>query len=147
MTIDLSTAHWRAVIPGEPATQAESRTLVMMRDATTRKLRPQLVMSEAARGWLARALFLLAERRPLEPFDRPLRMDCTIFYASERSMLDAALVMEALQSARVVAHARLLREIHLHHAVDRAVPRTEVALSVRRSIPSHPHQPSDEVKP
>ena len=57
----------------------------------------------------------------------PIAMTAHIYYASERPDLDPSLILDALQS-RVYANDRAVREMHLHHHIDRERPRAEITL-------------------
>jgi Holliday junction resolvase RusA-like endonuclease len=57
----------------------------------------------------------------------PIAMTAHIFYATERPDLDPSLILDALQG-RVYANDRAVREMHLHHHIDRERPRAEITL-------------------
>ncbi|MEK7125078.1 MAG: hypothetical protein AAB864_01650 [Patescibacteria group bacterium] len=54
-----------------------------------------------------------------------LRVTARVFYASERPDLDLSVLWDSLQG-KIYTNDRQLREMHLHHAVDKLNPRTEL---------------------
>lgn len=105
------------VIPGEPASKANSRQLVQI------KGRPAIIKSAKARAY-AHAAVLHLRTLGLEPFARPVKVTMRIFYRTQRPDLDASVVLDALQGHAYV-NDRQVRELHLYHAIDAENPRTE----------------------
>lgn len=116
---------WSGTIEGEPASKANSRRLV--------RLRGRLVPIKSAKA-IAYERSVAAQIAPL-PYDQRLRgalaMHCRIYYASERPDLDPSLILDGLQG-RIYDNDRQVREMHLHHHIDRARPRAEIYLTELR---------------
>lgn len=131
-------------ILGEPASKANSRKV-----ATFGNLPPMLIKSDKARGYEKAAL---AQIPPIARvrLTGPIRITMRIFYASERPDLDESLILDILQDrwqsekkdkmtgvvirerkliqAGVYQNDRQVREKHIHHAIDRKNPRTEIVV-------------------
>lgn len=118
---------WSCMIPAEPASKANSREMVWRIARDGRKYLAS-IKSEKARSFAEIAAAVLALQRPPQPFEMDLVMECRIFYASRRPDLDASIIMDALQAARVIKNDRQLREIHLWGDVDKGRPRALVML-------------------
>lgn len=111
-------------ILGEPASKANSRKLVRFGG------RPAFIKSDKARAYAQAVAMQVPILDPL--LEGELRVDCTIFYASERPDLDPSVIWDALQG-RVFRNDRQLREQHLFHEIDRHRPRAEITITERRS--------------
>lgn len=111
-------------ILGEPASKANSRKIVRFGK------RMASIKSDKARAYVE----AVAAQVPVltNLLEGELRVDCTIYYASERPDLDPSALWDALQG-RVYKNDRQLREQHLHHRIDRQRPRVEVTFTERRS--------------
>ena len=100
------------------------------RQLVWRGKRPAFIKSPKARRYVRKAVLQILP--PARPFDQPVRLDATIFYASERPDLDESLIMDVLQAAGVVKNDRLIREKHIAHAIDRDRPRAEIRIEPRK---------------
>lgn len=107
------------MIEGEPASKANSRRVVR-RGKFTRVIKSQKALDYVAQ--------LRAQIAPLPP-ERMLRgrlaLTAHVYYASNRPDLDISLILDALQGL-VYTNDRQVREMHLHHHIDRAQPRTRL---------------------
>ena len=121
---------WAAVIEGEPASKANSRRQVPRRTKTGRIFIAS-IKSAKALSFSECAVQTLALRRPKQPFECDLIMECRIWYASRRPDLDASLVEDSLQRAGIIFDDRQLREKHLYWGLDRDRPRVLVVLTRR----------------
>lgn len=110
-------------ILGEPCSKANSRRLVNFGE------RPASIKSAKALAWVKSAQSQLP-RLP-ELLDGRLRVDMTIYYASERPDLDESLVLDVMQGY-IYRNDRAVREKHIVHAIDKSNPRTEVVV---RQVP------------
>lgn len=133
----------RLTILGQPASKANSRQIVTVRD------QPRVIKSPEARAYME------AARRQIPPAARvrlqgPVTFTAHLFYASELPDLDESLVLDALQDVwssvrlrggtkeRVLVQAgvyrndRQVREKHVYHHVDRARPRAEILIEPRQ---------------
>lgn len=132
---------------GEPASKANSRKIVTIRG------RSSIIKSEEARNFEKHAL------RQIPPKARvrlacPVRVTLRIFYASERPDLDESVVLDVLQSrfdkvkipgqeelAKVLIQAgvyendRQVREKHVFHGIDKAMPRVEIRVEPLHQVP------------
>lgn len=127
----------RLTILGEPASKANSR-----REALNPKTGRRMVIKSAkALSWQESALMQIPPAARVG-FDKPVRVDMRIYYASERPDLDESLILDCLQdqwtringkryiSQRGVYHNdRQVREKHIYHAIDKANPRTVIQVS------------------
>lgn len=113
---------WSAVIEGEPASKANSRRVVR-RGRFTRVIKSQKALDYVAQ--------LRKQIKPL-PENEMLRgrlcLTAHVFYASNRPDLDISLILDALQGI-VYTNDRQVREMHLHHHIDRAQPRTRLHIA------------------
>jgi Holliday junction resolvase RusA-like endonuclease len=114
------------IILGEPASKANSRRLVRFGK------RVASIKSDKARAYVDAVIAQVPVLNPL--MEGELRVDCTIYYASERPDLDPSCLWDALQG-RVYKNDRQLREQHLYHQIDRERPRAEVTFTERRGAP------------
>lgn len=111
-------------ILGEPASKANSRKLVRFGN------RPASIRSDKARAYADAVAMQVPILDPL--MEGELRVECTIYYASQRPDLDPSIIWDALQG-RVYSNDRQLREQHLFHEIDRHRPRAEITITERRS--------------
>lgn len=111
-------------ILGEPASKANSRKLVRFGN------RPASIRSDKARAYADAVAMQVPILDPL--MEGELRVECTIYYASQRPDLDPSIIWDALQG-RVYKNDRQLREQHLFHEIDRHRPRAEITITERRS--------------
>jgi Holliday junction resolvase RusA-like endonuclease len=124
----------RFTILGEPASKANSRQIVTIKD------RPSVIKSKKARDYEHDALRQIppAARQRLEG---PVRVTLRIFYATERPDLDESIVLDVLQDRwatnkavgtrhlaqpGVYRNDRQVREKHVFHGIDRRNPRAEI---------------------
>jgi Holliday junction resolvase RusA-like endonuclease len=110
---------WSAVIEGEPASKANSRRVVR-RGRFTR-----VIKSEKALSYVAQLREQIAPLPPERMLRGRLCLTAYVFYASNRPDLDISLILDALQGL-VYTNDRQVREMHLHHHIDRAQPRTRL---------------------
>lgn len=134
------------VIHGEAASKSNSRRLVpdRTRDPLTGNARggQRVIKSAKALAFEQAALKQIPPRCRVR-LDVPVRVSLRMVYRTERPDMDPALVLDCLQdrwvrlppgSARgpelahrgVVTNDRLVRELHVFHAIDRRDPRVEV---------------------
>ncbi len=115
---------WAAVIPGEPASKANSRRLVR------RGKRTISIKSEKAQKYQDDALRHIARHaRPVEQFLGPVEVIADVYYASDRPDLDPSLIFDILQAAQVYKNDRQVRRQFVQKFIDRDRPRT--VLTVR----------------
>lgn len=134
----------RFVIHGEPASKANQRQLVM------RGKKPMLIKSEKALAYEAAAIRQVPPKCRLR-LEGPVRFTARIFYASERPDLDESVLLDCLQDmwttvrvpaaggginevrqlvqAGVYRNDRQVRERHVFHGIDRAMPRAEIEIA------------------
>jgi Holliday junction resolvase RusA-like endonuclease len=124
-------------ILGEPASKANSRKLVTLRN------RPAFIKSEKARDFEVMAqLQIPASARVM--LEGELKATIRIFYASERPDLDESVVLDVLQAKfqgkgkqracvrrGVYLNDRKVRERHVYHGIDRKNPRVEIEIEPR----------------
>lgn len=125
------------VIHGEPVSKANSRQLV------TVKGRPRFIKSKKGLAYAK----LVAQQCPNldPPFDVPVRLTATLYYASRRPDLDESLLLDGLQSqyariahknnneracvrAGVYRNDRQVKEKHIFWGLDKNNPRAEVCV-------------------
>lgn len=106
-------------ILGEPCSKANSRRLVNFGD------RPASIKSAKALAWVKSAQKQLPRLPQL--LTGRLRVDMTIYYASERPDLDESLVLDVMQGY-IYKNDRAVREKHVRHAIDKANPRAEIVV-------------------
>lgn len=63
-----------------------------------------------------------------KPFTVPVAVEMTIFYPDRRQDLDPSLILDVMQKAGVYQNDRLVHEMHLFRAIDKANPRAEIAI-------------------
>ena len=113
--------RWHGVIEGEPASKANSRQIVKIGG------RLRVIKSLKARRYVAEVARQVTPLPEGQQLRAPIAMTAHIYYASERPDLDPSLILDALQG-RVYANDRAVREMHLHHRIDRERPRAEITL-------------------
>ena len=106
---------------GEPASKANSRQLV----TNPRTGKAMFIKSAKARKYVRDVEHQVPVHKPL--LLGPLIARITIYYATERPDLDESLILDALQK-RVYLNDRQVREKHVYHAIDRAMPRAEIEI-------------------
>lgn len=110
-------------ILGEPASKANARRLVQIHG------RMVSIKSAKALDYEKYALLQLATQlKKHKPFDKPVGVEITIYYASQRPDLDASLIFDIMQKAGVYVNDRLVREQHLFHAIDKLNPRSDILI-------------------
>ena len=131
-------SHDRAVrftILGEPASGKNRRRIVTDRMS----LKPRSIKSAKALNYFHTAALQVPNLA--EPFDVPVKVTITIYYANERSDLDEAVLLDAMQStsigsgkkkiivrSAVYTNDRLVRWKDIRHAIDAENPRAEVCV-------------------
>ena len=113
---------WTAVIEGEPASKANSRRVVRRGKFT------RVIKSEKALDYVARLREQIAPLPPERMLRGRLALTAHVYYASNRPDLDISLILDALQGL-VYQNDRQVREMHLHHRIDRAHPRTRLHIA------------------
>lgn len=116
----------RLTVLGEPASKANSRRLVRFGGRTA------FIKSQKALAY-ADAFYRQVPLREV-PLEGELRVDINIHYASHRPDLDASLILDLLQQRGVYRNDRQVRELHLHHFIDRQNPRAEIAIKPRELL-------------
>lgn len=119
---------------GEPVSKANSRELVTIGG------RPAFIKSKKALAYERDALLQIPGRARLM-LQGPVRVTLRLFYASERPDLDESIVLDVLQARYrqrrpgqprtliqrgVYVNDRQVREKHVYHAIDKAMPRAEI---------------------
>lgn len=119
---------------GEPVSKANSRELVTIAG------RPAFIKSKKALAYERDALLQIPVRARLM-LQGPVRVTLRLFYASERPDLDESIVLDVLQARYqqrragqprtmiqrgVYVNDRQVREKHIYHAIDKAMPRAEI---------------------
>ena len=122
-------------ILGEPASKANQRKIVQIAG------RPAVIKSEKARAYERDALAQIPPRARLQ-LEGPVAVTMRIWYATQRPDLDASVILDVLQDryrkagdgSRVliqrglIRNDRQVRELHLHHGIDRKNPRAEITV-------------------
>ena len=126
----------RFTIIGEPASKANSRKIVM------KGKRPGIIKSDKAREY-ERSALLQIPTEAKQMLQGKVRVSIVIYYANERSDLDASVILDVLQAKlghnvrtkeRVVIRKgvylndRQVREMHFYHEIDRKNPRAEICV-------------------
>jgi len=119
---------------GEPVSKANSRELVTIAG------RPAFIKSKKALAYERDARLQIPVRVRLM-LQGPVRVTLRLFYASERPDLDESIVLDVLQARYqrptktdkrvliqrgVYVNDRQVREKHVFHAIDKAMPRAEI---------------------
>lgn len=107
---------------GEPASKANSRRLV------SRGGKPLFIKSAKALSYADAFRLQIPTLDPM--LIGELRLDCWIYYASQRPDLDESLILDLLQG-KIYANDRQVRERHTYHYIDRQNPRTVILLRGR----------------
>ena len=110
---------WSATIEGEPASKANSRRIV--RRGKFRRV----IKSQKALDYVQQLRAQIAPLPESEMLRGRLCLTAHVFYQSNRPDLDISLILDALQGV-VYQNDRQVREMHLHHHIDRAQPRTRL---------------------
>lgn len=113
---------WSATIEGEPAAKANSRRVVRRGKFT------RVIKSQKALDYVAQLREQIAPLPPEKMLRGRLTLTAHVFYASHRPDLDISLILDALQGV-VYTNDRQVREMHLHHHIDRAQPRTRLHIA------------------
>lgn len=113
---------WSATIEGEPASKANSRRVVR-RGRFTR-----VIKSQKALDYVAQLREQIAPLPPEKMLRGRLCLTAHVFYVSNRPDLDISLILDALQGI-VYLNDRQVREMHLHHHIDRVQPRTRLHIA------------------
>lgn len=113
---------WTGTILGEPASKSNSRRMVRIGGVV------RFIKSVKALNY---ERLIGSQIAPL-PEDKRLRgrlaMTAHIYYATNRPDLDPSLILDGLQG-RIYDNDRQVREMHIHHHIDRARPRAEIYLT------------------
>lgn len=129
----------RFTIRGEPASKANSRSIVTIND------RPSSIKSAKARSFEAIAMLQIPPHAK-QMLAGPVAVDLRIWYASNRPDLDESVVLDVLQTkftgtgnkrklvrAGVYMNDRQVFEKHVFKGIDPKNPRVEI--SVRSCVP------------
>ena len=113
------------VIYGEPCSKANSRLLVWHGATKT----PRFIKSKKALGYEGD----FKKQCPVfgAPLEYELAVTLNIFYRTQRPDLDESLILDLLQKCGVIRNDRLVREKHIYHAIDKAMPRTHIKIARR----------------
>ena len=119
---------------GEPCSKANSRELVTIGG------RPAFIKSKKALAYERDALLQIPALARLM-LQGPVRVTLRLFYVTERPDLDESIVLDVLQARYkkakngmprvmvqrgVFVNDRQVREKHVFHAIDKALPRAEI---------------------
>jgi Holliday junction resolvase RusA-like endonuclease len=116
-------------IYGEPASKSNSRKLVTI--GRGKFARPRIIKSAKALLYvesLREQADAIWRKRELPMLTGRLRLEATIYYASERPDLDGSLILDGLQGI-AFKNDRQVREQVWTHRVDRVMPRAEITLA------------------
>jgi len=107
------------IIFGEPASKANSRRVVRIAGQS------RLIKSSKA---LAYSEHFRRQVTPISPLlECDVRVTMKIYYASRRPDLDESLILDLLQGL-VYVNDRQVKEKHIYWGLDKACPRTEIAV-------------------
>lgn len=134
-THDITKPLFAGTILGEPCSKANSRRIIPNKKTG----RPYSIKSQKALDYMGSFLGQIQRRRsyqrngglPVSPIESKLVMYCVIYYRTERPDLDESLVMDCLEKSGIIKNDRLIRERHVHHFIDKAIPRAEIFLFER----------------
>lgn len=121
MTRTLPLRWWAGTIEGEPASKANSRRMVK------RGGRVMFIKSEKALSYAEAAALQIPRLGPGRILRGRLSLTAHVWYSSQRPDLDISLILDILQG-RIYTNDRQVREMHLHHHIDREQPRTRLRL-------------------
>ena len=110
---------WSGIIVGEPASKANSRRLVK------RGGRPFSIKSQKALDYADAAVLQVPQLGPDQMLRGRLSLTAHVWYSTQRPDLDISLILDLLQG-RIYHNDRQVREMHLHHHLDREQPRTRL---------------------
>lgn len=110
---------WAGTIKGEPASKANSRRLVK------RGGRPFFIKSQKALDYAEAAVLQVPQLGLDQMLRGRLSLTAHVWYSTQRPDLDISLILDLLQG-RVYHNDRQVREMHLHHHLDREQPRTRL---------------------
>lgn len=128
-------------ILGQPCSKANSRKIVTLARGKENE-RVAVVKSKEALAYERDALRQIPAAFRLR-IEGPVAVTVRLWYATERSDLDASIVLDVLQDhhapksgalkgalvqAGVYRNDRQVRELHLYHGIDRANPRAEITI-------------------
>lgn len=105
---------------GEPASKANSRALVTIRN------KPAFIKSKKARDYAVAFDAQCPRLAPLMTGD--VQVEMTIFYASRRSDLDESLILDLLQG-KIYQNDRQVKRKIIHWALDRHNPRADITIT------------------
>lgn len=109
-------------IHGEPASKANSRRLVTIRQRG-KPPRPGFIKSEKALNYVE--VFRMQCPKLKELLAGDVAVTMTIYYASRRPDLDGSVIQDCMQG-RIIANDRQIKELHLYWRLDRERPRAEI---------------------
>lgn len=112
---------WSGIIYGEPASKANSRQLVRIGGKW------RIIKSKKARDYVKAVRAQIIALPEDEQLCAPIALTAFVYYASERPDLDISVLLDALQGL-IYRNDRAVREMHLHHRIDRDNPRSELFL-------------------
>lgn len=119
-------------IKGEPASKANQRMIVKFGD------RPASIKSPKARNYEQMAQMQIPDHCRVM-FDKPVKVEMTIYYASNRPDLDESVILDVLQAKKkagvllrrgVYVNDRLVHEKHIKWGLDKNNPRAEIVVSL-----------------
>ena len=118
----------RCMVPGEPASKANSRQFVKINGI------PRIVKSPKALAYVRMWNTVFPEHRTsTDPKAKPLyeslvRIYLKIYYRTRRPDLDESLILDLLQN-RFIKNDRQVREKHIYWSIDKDNPRSEFILT------------------
>lgn len=110
------------VIFGEPASKANSRRLVIIKN------RPAFIKSAKANSYVATFKAQCAiQVAGMTPTDKHVRVEMVIHYASRRPDLDESVILDAMQGL-VYLNDRQVKQRHVYWGLDRDNPRAVIRI-------------------
>ena len=115
------------VVFGEPASKANSRRLVYFGK------RPAFIKSDKARRYTDS---FISQCPKLEhPFEKDVKVEIKIWYASRRPDLDESVILDAMQGY-VYGNDRQVKIKSIEWGLDRKAPRSEICVSEIHLLPA-----------
>jgi Holliday junction resolvase RusA-like endonuclease len=117
-------------IEGRPISINSARAAVKVKGV------PRLITTKKARAWKTKAAWSLIAQRGTTPcICGPCEVSLTIYLPTRAGDADnyVKMVLDALQTAAIIANDRQVQQLTVRKEVDKARPRVEISIATRKA--------------
>ncbi len=117
-------------IEGRPISINSARAAVKVKGV------PRLITTKKARDWKTKAAWSLIAQRGTTPcICGPCEVSLTIYLPTRAGDADnyVKMVLDALQTAAIIANDRQVQQLTVRKEVDKARPRVEISIATRKA--------------